>query len=275
MRTLTRLAQLTADDVVLLGVPWDEQSSFMRGASVAPDVIRRAIFSLSSNPSTELGLDLGRDERFLDAGNLRLPEGETALDAITQGAAEILTTGALLLALGGDHAVTFPLVRAHATHWPGLNVLHLDAHPDLYEEFEGNRYSHACPFARILEEGLASRLVQVGIRTLNDPQRSQVSRFNVEQVEVGKWANSNLTFDGPVYLSLDLDVLDPAFAPGVSHHEPGGLSVRDVLRIIHGFRGRLVGADVVELNPLRDPTGVTGMVAAKLVKEIAGRMLST
>jgi arginase len=275
MRTLTRLAQLTADDVVLLGVPWDEQSSFMRGASVAPDVIRRAIFSPSSNPSTELGLDLGRDERFLDAGNLRLPEGETALDAITRGAAEILTTGASLLALGGDHAVTFPLVRAHATHWPGLNVLHLDAHPDLYEEFEGNRYSHACPFARILEAGLASRLVQVGIRTLNDPQRSQVSRFNVEQVEVGKWANSNLTFDGPVYLSLDLDVLDPAFAPGVSHHEPGGLSVRDVLRIIHGFRGRLVGADVVELNPLRDPTGVTGMVAAKLVKEIAGRMLST
>jgi arginase len=247
----------------------------MRGASVAPDVIRRAIFSPSSNPSTELGLDLGRDERFLDAGNLRLPEGETALDAITRGAAEILTTGASLLALGGDHAVTFPLVRAHATHWPGLNVLHLDAHPDLYEEFEGNRYSHACPFARILEAGLASRLVQVGIRTLNDPQRSQVSRFNVEQVEVGKWANSNLTFDGPVYLSLDLDVLDPAFAPGVSHHEPGGLSVRDVLRIIHGFRGRLVGADVVELNPLRDPTGVTGMVAAKLVKEIAARMLST
>jgi arginase len=165
-------------------------------------------------------------------------------------------------------------VRAHAVRFPGLAILHLDAHPDFYDDFEGKPYSHASAFARIMEAGLASRLVQVGIRTMNEPQRKHLHRFPVEQFQMRDWTGMmDVRFDGPVYLSVDIDVLDPAFAPGVSHYEPGGLSVRDVLRIVQGFQGQLVGADVVELNPARDRDGVTAMVAAKIVKEIVARLL--
>ena len=265
--------------VTLVGVPWDEQSSFMRGAAAAPDAIRAALQSPSSNLSSESGLEFGADAVLADAGNLRVPAGGTAaaIDAIARATADLLGRGTAVIALGGDHAVTLPLVRAHAERFPGLQILHLDAHPDLYLDFEGNCYSHACSFARIMEAGLAARLVQVGIRTMNAAQRPQAARFAVEQIAAQEWDSSvaeSIRFDGPVYLSLDLDVLDPAFAPGVSHHEPGGLSVRDVIRIVQRFRGRLVGADVVELNPSRDRDGVTAMVAAKLVKELAARMLA-
>ena len=167
-------------------------------------------------------------------------------------------------------------MRAYAKVYDDLSVLHLDAHPDLYDEFEGDRYSHACPFARIMEEGLASRLIQVGIRTMNPHQREQAERLGVEVVDMRHWDPGwQPHFDGPVYLSLDLDVLDPAFAPGISHHEPGGLSTREVIRLIHGLEGTLVGADIVELNPERDIVGLTAMVAAKLLKEIVAKKLDS
>jgi arginase len=264
------------EPVVLAGVPWDEQSSFMRGAAEAPAAIRRALASPSSNLAAEDGLELTLGGNLIDGGNLILPAADASVvaAAISDGAARYLAEGRTLLALGGDHAVTFPLVRAHAGRFPRLNILHLDAHPDLYDDFDGRPFSHASPFARIMEAGLAARLVQVGIRTLNTAQRGQVQRFGVEQVHMRDWTGrERFTFAGPVYLSLDLDVLDPAFAPGVSHHEPGGLSVREVVRLIHEFEGELIGADIVELNPARDRDGVTAMVAAKLVKEIASRML--
>jgi agmatinase len=170
--------------------------------------------------------------------------------------------------------VTYPLVRAYARHFDRLNLLHFDAHPDLYDEFEGNRLSHACPFARIMEEGLVQRLVQVGIRTMNPHQQAQAERFGVEVVSMHDWPPDNdIDFDGPVYLSFDLDALDPAFAPGVAHREAGGLSTRESLRLIGRLRAPLVGADIVELNPSRDVQDLTAVVAAKLVKELAARML--
>jgi arginase family enzyme len=157
---------------------------------------------------------------------------------------------------------------------PELTILHFDAHPDLYDEFEGDRFSHACPFARIMEEGLASRLVQVGIRTMNGHLQEQATKFGVEVIDMRAWGRGERpAVSGPVYLSLDLDVLDPAFAPGLSHRESGGLSVRDVLDVIQEMSGTLVGADIVECNPVVDPGGLTATVAAKFVKEIAGRML--
>jgi arginase family enzyme len=149
----------------------------------------------------------------------------------------------------------------------------VDAHPDLYQDFEGDLFSHAAPFTRIMEEGLVTRLVQVGIRTLSGHQKAQVDRFQVEVVDMRAWsAGVRPKITGPVYLSIDLDGLDPAFAPGVSHWEPGGLSTREVLALIQGLEGPLVGADVVEFNPVRDPAGITAMVCAKLVKELAGKM---
>jgi agmatinase len=187
----------------------------------------------------------------------------------------ILASGSKPISLGGDHSVTYPVLRAVNERYSPVTILHVDAHADLYDEFEGDRFSHACPFARIMEERLATRLIQVGIRTLTRHQREQADRFGVEVIDMRAWtAGLRPLIDSgeTVYLSLDLDGLDPAFAPGVSHPEPGGLSVRDVLGLIHGLACHFVGADVVECNPDVDPTGVTAVVGAKFVKEIAGQM---
>lgn len=126
-----------------------------------------------------------------------------------------------------------------------------------------------------MEEGLADRLVSVGIRTMNPHQQEQAERFGVEIIKAGEdWRETVASLQSPLYLSLDLDVLDPAFAPGISHHEPGGLSTREVLDIIHALPHPPIGADIVELNPDRDLNGVTAMVAAKFLKEILASMLA-
>jgi arginase len=212
----------------------------------------------------------------VDAGDLEVPTGAgaAALEAVERGVARVLDSGARVLVLGGDHSITYPVLRAQASRHSGLTLVHLDAHPDLYDTFEGDRLSHACPFARILEEKLVRRLVQIGIRTRNAHQRQQADRFCVETIEMKDWRpDLAVATDGPVYVSIDLDVLDPAFAPGVSHPEPGGLSTRDVVGLLQRLRGPVVGADVVELNPTRDPDGLTARVAAKLVKELVARLL--
>src|SRR5687767_14086643 len=162
--------------VTLVGVPWDEQSSFLRGAAAAPAAIRRALVSPSSNLATEDGRELVMGQNVDDAGDVVLPDGgpHGVAEAITREVSALLARGARMIALGGDHAVTCPIVRAHACRSPGLSILHLDAHPDFYDDFEGQPYSHASAFARIMEAGLASRLVQVGIRTMNEPQRKHL-----------------------------------------------------------------------------------------------------
>jgi len=268
------LERLAPRMVAVIGLPLDENSSFLRGPALAPPCIREALHSGASNLCAENGVDLGADPHWHDVGDLMLSSGAEALAQIEQALDQLLARDARVLSLGGDHSVTYPILRAYAKKHPRLTILHLDAHPDLYDEFEGNRNSHACPFARIMEQGLAARLVQVGIRTMNPHQRQQAERFGVRAIEMrdGKPVTA-FDLDGPVYVSLDLDVLDPAFAPGVSHHEPGGLATREVLDILHNLQGTVVGADLVEFNPTRDPTGVTAMVAAKFYKEIVARML--
>jgi arginase len=260
--------------VTVIGVPSDENSSFMRGAALAPARIREVLHSGATNLCAENGIDLEAEPRWRDLGDLELDGGATSFEQIETAIANLLEREAFVLALGGDHAITYPILRAYGARYERLNVLLLDAHPDLYDEFEGNRYSHACPFARIMEEGLVARLVQVGIRTMNPHQRAQAERFGVEVIEMRHWQPGlKLDFGGPLYLSLDMDVLDPAFAPGTSHHEPGGLSTRQVLRLIQDLRAPIVGADIVECNPKRDPMGITAMAAAKFLKEILACML--
>lgn len=269
-----RVRELAPGAVAVLGVPWDEGSTFMRGPAGAPAAIRAQLHSGSANLCTEAGLDLGAQAAFVDLGDLEPGRGEAARREIERRVTDLLERGCRVLSIGGDHAVTAPLVAAHAKTYPDLEILHFDAHPDLYDEYDGDRYANACPFARIMEAGHARRLVQVGIRTMNPQQRAQAQRFGVEVVEMRNFDPAlRLRFDGPVYLSFDIDVLDPAFAPGVSHVEPGGMSTRDALRVIQAFEGRLVGADIVEVNPERDPSGLTAMVGAKVLKELAGRML--
>ncbi len=126
-----------------------------------------------------------------------------------------------------------------------------------------------------MENGLARRLVQVGIRTATGHQREQAERFGVEMIEMRQLQGSpQIEFEGDVYVSVDIDGLDPSFAPGVSHPEPGGLSTRQVLDTIQTFQGNLVGADIVEVNPRKDVNNITSIVAAKILKEIAGRIIS-
>jgi arginase len=266
--------QLKPGMVALLGIPSDEASSYLRGAALAPARIREVLHAGAMNLCAENGADLGSEARLADVGDLEPGSGDAMRRRVEAAVAAVLVRGARTLALGGDHAITYPIVRAYAARHERLNLLHLDAHPDLYDEFDGNRYSHACPFARIMEEGLAARLVQVGIRTANPHQRAQAQRFGVEVIEMRAFRPGlELAFDGPLYLSLDLDALDPACAPGVSHVEPGGLTTREAIGLIQGLNAPIAGADIVELNPLRDPSGVTAVVAAKLLKEIAARML--
>ncbi len=264
----------TNNGVVVVGVPLDENSSFLRGAAAAPGRIREALHSPSSNFCTENGLDLGAEERWRDAGDVGTADEQPSLSEIEDFVGDLLGAGERVVALGGDHSISYPLVRSHAGVHSGLTILHLDAHPDLYDELDGSRVSHGCPFARVMEEGLAARMVSVGIRTANLHQRQQARRFGVETFGPTEDLNAVLaSLAPPLYLSLDLDVLDPAFAPGISHYEPGGLSTRQVLDIIHALPCPLTGADVVELNPDRDLHGMTAMVAAKLVKEIVAGML--
>jgi arginase len=258
----------------LLGIPFDAQSSYLRGAGEAPAKIREALRCEASNLWTELGVDLGVAGIYDDAGDLAF-SGKDAFAAIEAGVAALVEQGKRPVSMGGDHSITYPIVKAFAGHYRELTIFHFDAHPDLYDEFEGNRLSHACPFARIMEAGLVKLLVQVGIRTANRHQREQAERFGVEVVEMRSLpAYDKLKAAGPVYISFDMDVLDPAFAPGVSHREPGGMSVREAIAHLHAIEGEIVGADVVEYNPVRDVAGVTAMVAAKILKEILGKMLA-
>ena len=269
-----RLDSLQPGTVAILGVPSDENSSFMRGPALAPRRIREVLHAGSSNLCAESGIDLGTEARLQDLGDLSLDTGPLGIEQIKSAASDLVERGVYVLSLGGDHAVTYPIVSAYAEKYPALGILHLDAHADLYDEYEGNRYSNACPFARIMEEKLAVRLVQVGIRTMNPHQQAQAERFGVEVVDMRRWQPGfQPAFEGPIYLSLDMDALDPAFAPGVSHHEPGGLSTREVIQLIQGLSAPIVGADIVEFNPKRDPVGITAMAAAKLLKEIAACML--
>jgi agmatinase len=220
-----------------------------------------------------LGVDIEPTGSFGDAGDLTFAEKD-AFEAIEAGIGHLLDQGHRPISLGGDHSVTFPIVKAFAARHPELKIIHFDAHPDLYDEFEGNRLSHACPFARIMEAGLARHLVQVGIRTATGNQRAQAKKFGVEMIEIRHLpAYQRLKAAGPVYISFDMDVLDPAFAPGVSHREPGGITVREAIAHLHAIEGHIVGADLVEYNPVRDLDGMTASVAAKIAKEILGKMI--
>lgn len=269
------LRELNKDDVALVGILSDANSSYMPGAAKAPLAIRRALHCGSSNLCSELGVDIGNSPRFVDVGDRQVASDAESFLAIESHINEIGKRGAMPLVLGGDHAITYPVMRAINHAHGAVNILHFDAHPDVYDDFEGNPYSHASPFARIMEDRLANRVVQVGIRTLNTHLSQQVERFGIEVHEMKDLDIASIggDFEGSVFVSIDMDVLDPAFAPGVSHHEPGGLSVRDVLTIIQRLPNRIVGADIVEYNPARDINDMTAMVAAKLLKEIAGMML--
>jgi arginase len=257
--------------IALIGLPTDINSSFERGPAMAPPAIRAALWSDRGNMACESGLEIGVDVHIDDRGDLPLTEVTSSDDLLIRDAvAAASKSGTVPILLGGDHAVTFPILQAIAAHHGPVNILHFDAHPDIYADFEGNPRSHASPFARIMEAGLAKQLVQVGIRTLTRHCREQGERYGVRMIGMPRFAATEVpVLDGPLYISLDLDGIDPSEAPGVSHPEPGGLTVREVLAVLNRQTAPIIGADIVELNPARDKGGVTAILAAKFVREIA------
>jgi arginase len=255
--------------VTVCGIPFDAHSSYQCGAAKAPAAIREAFHCGSTNTWSELGVDTAK---CIGEWNDLPPAIEYS--QITARVSEILKSGLVPVCLGGDHSITFPIFRAVAEKHPDATIVHFDAHPDLYDEFDENRHSHACPFARIMESSLAKRLIQIGIRTMNAHQREQVQRFGVEVLEARDWDGTIARIEGPVYVSVDMDVLDPAFAPGVSHQEPGGLGTRELINAIHQLSSDIVGADIVELNPLNDVRGMTARCAAKILKELIAKIAS-
>jgi arginase len=271
---IDRIESAMKSRLALVGFPYDKNSSFMKGAAAAPSLIREAFLSESSNSWSETGIDLSADSLIFDAVDVNCLSSASAFDDIEATISLLLEHRLKPVSLGGDHSVTYPIIRAFKQKFRRLDILHFDAHPDLYNEFQGNRYSHASPFARIMEEHLVERLVQVGVRTMNAHQHEQAEKFGVEVIEMKQWSDDlAFQFSSPLYVSFDIDVLDPAFAPGVSHHEPGGLSTRQLINAIHKIEANVVGADIVEYNPHRDLNGMTAMVCAKILKELFALML--
>ena len=256
--------------VALLGVPLEATLSYGLGAGMAPGAIRE-VSEVLETYSPYLDLDL-EDLAFVDLGDLLPCRGELEgyLEAVAVWVEDLLKQEKRVLTLGGEHLVTLPLVRAHRAFWSDLVVFHLDAHMDLREEYEGRRLSHATVMKRVWEV-VEGRVYQVGIRSGTREEWS----FSRGSCRLGPFDLSALggfleeVGSTPVYLSLDLDLLDPGFLPGTGTPEGGGVSPGELFSALALFKGKnLVGADVVELSPPRDPSGASTVLAAKVVREV-------
>ncbi|WP_109301369.1 agmatinase [Aquimarina sp. AU474] len=255
--------------IIIQGIKFDEKSSYQKGPKLAPALIREVLHCGSLNLFAENGISI-ENSMVEDKGDFEIKE-YFDIEEITEAH---LNLNSKILTLGGDHSITFPIIKAYNRKYPKLDILHIDAHSDLYHEYEGDKYSHACPFARIMENKFATKLVQVGIRTLNTSQAEQADKFNVEIHQMKDLDLSKISqFENPLYITLDMDGFDPAFAPGVSHHEPGGLSSRQVIELIQSINTEVIGADIVEYNPNRDFQNMTAFLAAKMMKEILVKMM--
>lgn len=265
--------KIEKNDIVILGVPFDSNSSFLRGSAYAWDSLWSFANAGSSNWSSESGIDISEQKKVKIYGKIKSKNYFGIEDEIK----EILKKNAKIISIGGDHSITFPIVKAFSKFFRNLEILHFDAHPDLYEKYEDNFYSHACTFSRIMEEGLARRVISSGIRASTPHQNAQSKKFGVEFITMENLELIlKLRFQNPLYISIDIDCLDPAFAPGVSHPEPGGLSTRELLNIIKKIKAPfLVGADIVELNPAKDTNGITSAVVFKILKELISKFLTT
>lgn len=262
--------------IKVLGIPFDANSSFLKGPSLAPPRIRLMDKDGSANSFSENGTEVIEGKNYKDAGDIIFESQNpaAAFNLIKNTVSKELQNNNKLCCFGGDHSISFPVIDAFTEVFSNLHVLHLDAHADLYDNFDNNPYSHASPFARLLEKGNIQSLTQVGIRTLNSHQRQQVTRYGVKLVEMKDFSYNFIEkLTAPLYISIDLDVLDPAFAPGVSHHEPGGLTTRELITILQKINVDIAGADIVEYNPTRDINNMTAMVAYKIFKELVAKMM--
>jgi len=261
---------------VLLGIADDTQSTFLRGPAEAPSRIRSAYDGRCFNSTTETGIEL--EHALSDQGDLRpLQTWDASAEIYARTIEEICHAGQTPFVMGGDHAVTVPVLQGLAAIATSIHVIQVDAHPDLYPDFEGNPDSHACTAARLLEMTHVASVTQLGIRTLNQDQRLQVDHYadRLHILEARQLTSEvprlgHIPERAAVYLTVDMDGFDPSVAPGVSHPVPGGLHSRQVMQLIQQGHWTLVGMDVVEVNPSRDINDQTSILAARLLHEGIG-----
>ncbi|MFQ5674777.1 MAG: agmatinase [bacterium] len=273
-------AQKNKSKLVFVGLPDDSQSSYCHACSRAPEHIRRAYNGHCYNSTTESGIDLS--EVVNDLGDVASKNNwKKTAQSYRECAETLFGEGKIPFFAGGDHAVTVPIVEALAVLKRPIHVVQIDAHPDLYPEFEGSRSSHACTAARMLEMEHVHAITQIGIRTMNKAQAKQAdihrNRLTIISAHTFRQETLNSLFisnNTAVYLTLDMDAFDPAFAPGVSHPVPGGLTSRQVLDFVQNLHGNLVGMDVVEVNPELDVNDQTAILAARLLHESMGIVYS-
>ncbi|MEW6380345.1 MAG: agmatinase [bacterium] len=267
-------AEYADASLVLLGCPFDGTSTYQPGSRFAPNAIREASWAVESY-SPDLNRNLSQ-VAFCDLGDLELPFGNTqrALDLINQAIDQVLNDHKVPITLGGEHLISLPVITAFRKHYPDLLVIHLDAHADLRDEYLGERLSHSTVMRRVLEMIGDSRLIQVGIRSGCQEEFLIARRIGGEYKTHHKTSQADLEIierkiqAQPVYISLDLDVLDPSALPGTGTPEPGGLSFHQLMQVLSIFRAaRVVGMDVVELLPYQTPHQVSSIVAAKIIRE--------
>lgn len=276
-------------DVAVLGTPFDTGVSYRPGARFGPTHIRESSRLLRPyNPAT--GRQPFAEQQVVDAGDLSINpfDIDEALRDVEHGARSVLEQAGRLVVLGGDHTVALPLLRAVAATRGPVAVVHLDAHLDTWDTYFGAEYTHGTPFRRASEEGLVDReaCMHLGVRgplygpaDLTDDAAlgfTAVPCTEVDAIGVAGVVERVRARVGerPVYVSVDVDVLDPAFAPGTGTPEAGGLTSRELLAILRGLAGLdLVGADVVEVAPAYDSAQVTGVAAAHVVYELLSAMV--
>ncbi|NPE08242.1 MAG: agmatinase [Asgard group archaeon] len=274
----------------VLGIPWDASSSFRRGAAEGPTFIRHATSGQLYNSFAETGRNIKDTWQIFDLGDglIETPDAMEAKHIVLSTLTKYHRHGMRFFFLGGDHLSTyFAFTALKKLQDLRMGLIYIDAHPDLYEHYEGNPYSHACVVKRIIDETNIEpeTIIQVGIRS---PTPEQIDYAN--SVGIKTITTKDIAQNGPqtaaetvksfipkyldgVYLSIDLDVLDPAYAPGVGNPEPAGLTTRELIEFLHGLQGiKIHSFDIVELCPKFDPSGISALAAAKLIKEILGIM---
>jgi agmatinase len=259
--------------IALYGIPFEGRVNLRKGADSGPRDLRLASDSIETY-SPLLGLDL-EDLPLADLGDCELPDGAPPREQLDAARAEIQRwwrPGLLPFMLGGDHTATVPAIEALAPHFPALRVLQLDAHPDLREAFLGERYNYASAMARVMDVIAPERVYQIGMRT---GAREEYARhrprffpaFEVHPVEAVRQVLSELS-GHPLYVTIDVDVLDPSEAPGTGSPEPCGISVPELIEIVRLLGGcRIVGGDLVEVAHAWDPSGRNGIAAAWVIRE--------
>jgi agmatinase len=275
--------RLQGVDVAILGVPFDSGTSYRSGARFGPRKIREASLTLWGHNPT-LNTTPTEELKIVDYGDVSvIPTSiEHSMNVIAATASEVIGAGATLISLGGDHSIALPLLRAHARKFGPLGVVHIDAHLDTWEaEFDSVPYSHGTPFRYALQEGLIRKgeYVQLGIRgpvsAANDYK--DAAGLGARTITMHEIIENGLPMildqvcgcmHGPVYVTLDIDSADPAYAPGTGTPEVGGFTSYQLLQLVRGLQGlNLVGFDLVEVSPPYDHGDITAILASNLVFE--------